>query len=81
MAQETIKKYDDEKRGVLFRNENPRSEKSPSYTGHIKIDGRWWRLAGWTQKSRAGDTYLSLSASVPTDEQLAKLEEKSTIPF
>ena len=43
---------DDNLRGVLFREQNKKSEKSPDFTGHLTIDGVRYRLAGWTREER-----------------------------
>lgn len=55
--------YDNEMRGVLFTNENKRTEKSPSMTGRVQIEGKEYRLAAWTQTSRTGKRFLSISVT------------------
>jgi uncharacterized protein (DUF736 family) len=51
--------------GSLFRENEKKSEKSPDYSGKIKINGKELRLAGWIKQTKSGDTYLSLAASEP----------------
>ena len=51
--------------GSLFREENKKSEKSPDYTGKVKIDGKELRIAGWIKQSKGGSNYLSLAFSEP----------------
>jgi len=58
------KQYDNEKRGVLFKQREKNNERSPDYTGNVTIDGKEWRLAGWIKEGRSGP-FLSLSVSEP----------------
>ena len=51
--------------GSLFREQEKKSEKSPDYTGKVKIDGKELRLAGWIKQTKSGDSYLSLALSEP----------------
>lgn len=53
--------------GSLFREQDKKSEKSPDYTGKVKIDGKELRIAGWIKQSKSGDSYLSLAISEPRD--------------
>lgn len=55
-------KVDKDNSGVLFRNDRKKEEKHPDYTGSLTIMSEKWRLAGWIKKSKAGQSYLSLSA-------------------
>lgn len=64
--------------GVLFRNDDKKSEKSPDYTGTAMIDGVEKRLAAWIKEGRKGK-FMSLSFSEPkeraTPESAAKVRE------
>jgi hypothetical protein len=51
--------------GSLFREKDKKSDKSPDYTGKVKINGKELRLAGWIKQTKGGDTYLSLAVSEP----------------
>ncbi len=53
--------------GSLFREQEKKSEKSPDYTGKVKIEGKELRLAGWIKQTKSGDTYLSLAVSEPRE--------------
>lgn len=68
--------YNNEMRGVLFPNENKRTEKSPDMTGKCQINGKEFRLAGWTQQTREGTPYLSLSV---TDPETQIVESQTTV--
>ena len=58
-------KFDDTNRGVLFRSrEAPKTDKHPSHSGTINIEGREYRLSGWMKQStKTGDKFLSLAVS------------------
>lgn len=64
--------------GILFRNLDKRSDKSPDYTGSAMIDGQEKRLSAWIKEGRRGK-FMSLSFSEPkeraTPEQAAKVRE------
>jgi hypothetical protein len=61
--------YDNNMTGVLFREQNKKSEKSPDMTGSITIDGVRYRLAGWTREGKDGRKFLSLAASLPEEQR------------
>ena len=48
--------------GSLYRNKKD-TPTSPDYTGNVEINGKKYRLAGWINKSKAGNNYLRLIAS------------------
>ena len=48
--------------GSLYRNKKEKPT-SPDYTGNVEINGKKYRLAGWINKSKAGNNYLRLIAS------------------
>lgn len=54
--------YDNEMRGVLFKQREKKSERSPDYTGNVTIGGVEYRLSGWARQGRSG-TFLSLAVS------------------
>jgi hypothetical protein len=63
--------------GSLYRNKKEKPT-SPDYTGNVEINGKKFRLAGWINKSKAGNNYLRLLASeVPeqTDVILSDVQE------
>jgi hypothetical protein len=53
--------YDNRNRGVLFRVDEKRSEKSPDLLGNIDVNGVEHQLSGWRKVSKNGVQYLSLS--------------------
>lgn len=54
-----------EKSGSLFKNAEKRSDKSPDYSGNLKLAGKLYRVAGWIKASAKGDKYMSLAISEP----------------
>lgn len=47
--------------GTLFKNENPKSDKSAPYTGSAKIDGIEYFCNAWINESKTGKKYFKLS--------------------
>lgn len=45
--------------GVLFKNWNKKSEKSPDYWGEAKVNGDDFKLAAWIKDGRKGK-FMSL---------------------
>jgi hypothetical protein len=54
--------------GTIYRNKKEKPT-SPDYTGNLEIDGKKYRLAGWINKSKAGNNYLRLLASEMQEQQ------------
>jgi hypothetical protein len=61
--------------GVLFRNDDKKSEKSPDYTGSAMIDGVEKRLAAWIKEGRKGK-FMSLSFSEPKERATPESAER-----
>lgn len=53
--------YDNTNRGVLFRNEQKRSDKQPDYSGTFNKDGTEFKIAGWEKVGKSGKAFISLS--------------------
>jgi uncharacterized protein (DUF736 family) len=53
--------YDNNNKGALFKNKDRQSENHPLYKGNITIDGVEYWLSSWLKKSKAGETFMSLS--------------------
>jgi hypothetical protein len=53
--------YDDELRGVLFREGEKKSDRAPDYRGSVQVEGKRYRLSGWLRESsKTGKRFLSL---------------------
>ena len=57
--------YDNTNRGVLFRENEKKSDKAPDYKGKLNVEGKEYELAGWIRVSKAGNKFLSVSVSEP----------------
>lgn len=56
------KEYDNNMRGVLFKNKDKDSDKHADYRGHCEIDGKQFWLDAWIKTPKAGgDKFMSLS--------------------
>jgi hypothetical protein len=61
MAREAHQSPDDN-RGALFKNpKKEEGDERPNYTGTITANGSPMWLSAWIQKSKAGETYMSLA--------------------
>ena len=47
--------------GALFTNTQRSSDRAPTHTGHVQIDGTRYRLAAWVKVSANGRHYFSLA--------------------
>jgi hypothetical protein len=59
-------------RGSLRAVENPKTEKHPTYTGSLEIDGRKFWLAGWRKRGDDGKYWLSLSVEAADPPEQTK---------
>lgn len=74
--------------GSLFKNDKRKSDKSPTMTGKIRIEGITYRLVAWTKGGTNGrDKFLSLKAE-PMDDQprrrggdAADADDETDLPF
>ncbi len=53
--------YDNELRGVLFPEEEKKSDRHPDFTGSVTVDGVDYRIAAWKRRSKAEKPFLSLT--------------------
>jgi hypothetical protein len=65
MANDFIPK---EGKGSLWKNDNPKSERSPQYTGNAMYEGKLIRFTGFINEAKSGKKYIGLNLS-PADEQ------------
>jgi hypothetical protein len=71
--------YDDNMKGVLFRTdpEKRKSDRSPDFNGHIKIDAEKFWVSGWIKTAKTtGKQFLSLSLTL-AEQSDANPEERS----
>lgn len=65
-----------EGKGTAFKNKNKTSDKHPSYTGTVLIDGKERWISVWGNKTQKGDTYLSFD--IKAKEVKEEKEEEET---
>lgn len=46
--------YDNEMRGVLFKNDKQGNDKRPDMTGEVTVHGVTYRVAAWARDSKRG---------------------------
>lgn len=62
--------FDDELRGVLFKNDKNGNENAPDYKGRCQIDGVEHPIAAWIKTSAKGVKFMSLSfVAAPSRER------------
>lgn len=69
--------------GVLFKNEKMTNEKSPMYMGKCMVNGKFYYVSGWVNKSNDGTkSFMSLRFNEPkTNEQNDPTVPEDDIPF
>lgn len=73
--------YDNEGKGVLFKNDQKGNEKAPWYKGKIQIQGRTYELAAWVRESKKdGSKFLSLVAADKTEDPGQNRREEPPMP-
>ena len=63
--------YDNNMRGVLFKNDRKETDKHPDYKGQCEIDRVEHWVSAWIKKDRNGKAFMSL-AFTPKDDQPAQ---------
>lgn len=53
--------FDNTNRGALFKADKQGNDRRPDYSGSLNVDGKEFFLDAWLKKSKAGQTYMSLS--------------------
>lgn len=53
--------YDNELRGVLFKNNKRTEDRQPQYTGNVQVEGREYWLSAWVKESKQGNKFFSLA--------------------
>jgi uncharacterized protein (DUF736 family) len=56
-----MSEYDNTSSGALFKNDKKESDNHPDYRGSINVAGTDYWLSAWIKKSKAGQTFMSLS--------------------
>lgn len=64
--------YDNTNRGVLFKNDEKRSDKSPDYSGNLNVDGVEFFLDAWVKEAQTGRKFMSVSVKVKDKQPQAQ---------
>ncbi len=65
--------YDNNMRGVLFKNEDKQSDKHADYRGQCEIDGKQCWVDAWIKTpKKGGNKFMSLSFKFKTPQQGGK---------
>ena len=76
--------FDNTNKGVLFIKHDRLSDRSPTMTGKININGEEFYLSGWTNyKKSDGEKYLSLAVTPVNKNNIPKnqMDGEIDIPF
>jgi hypothetical protein len=63
--------YDNNMRGVLFKNNKKQNDKSPEYKGQAEIDGQEYWLSAWIKDGKKGK-FMSLSFTAKEEKRPEK---------
>lgn len=71
---ETTMAYENNGKGVLFKNNRKEKDTHPDYQGNIEFKGGVpYKLSAWLKKDKNGNTYMSLSVGDVADSRPAPL--------
>jgi hypothetical protein len=75
--------YDNELKGVLFKNGEKSKDEDRDYSGSATINGCEYWLSGWKRTSKSGTPFLSLSfkPKEPAAKPKAKPDFNDDIDF
>lgn len=74
--------YDNNNRGVLFKNDKGGNDKRPDYRGSATIDGVDLNVSAWIKRSqKTGDAYMSLSFEPKKDAPKKRAPVMDETPF
>jgi hypothetical protein len=63
-----------EGQGSLFKNTKKTSPNQPDSYGSIMINGKEWRVSGWTKQGKT-DKFISLQLSEPREQTSSRHQE------
>lgn len=70
------KEYDNELRGVLFKNDRKEQDSHPDYKGTAQIDGTEYWLSAWIKEGQKGK-FMSLSFKAKDGNAVAPSQQKA----
>ena len=66
--------YNNENRGILFRNDKKTEDRHPDFNGSINANGVDYWLSGWIKESKEGKKFFSLSVK-PKEQQARQVSQ------
>jgi hypothetical protein len=63
--------------GSLWPNDNPRSEKSPQFTGTCVIEGKKYKFSGFKNETKEGRKYIGTTFQPFEEDAGSKFTSKS----
>ena len=63
--------YDNDNRGVLFKNKEKKQDTHADYQGNITVEGQELWLNAWIKKDKNGNNYMSLSVKAKQSPGIA----------
>jgi hypothetical protein len=70
--------YDNTNKGVLFNEKEIKSDKHPTMTGKLDVEGKEYRIAAWEKEGKAG-TFLTLAISEPKKPEQQGFEKARAV--
>jgi hypothetical protein len=68
-------------RGILFRNFRKKQPRHPDFIGEATIDGRKFKLAGWTKPGKRGEFHsLAFTEEKPPSEEAPRESGSHNVP-
>ena len=67
--------YDNNMRGVLFKNDRKETSNHPDYKGTCEINGAQYWMSAWLKQDKNGRTFMSHSFSVKEDKPQSQHNE------
>lgn len=61
--------YDNNNRGVLFKNNKRTNERQPEYNGSVEVNNVEYYISAWVKQSKNGNKFFSLSFTPKGEQQ------------
>lgn len=68
--------YDNELKGVLFKNNKKEKEQHPDYKGQATIEGKEYWVSSWINTNKEGNKYMALNFQLKENQQQAPKESE-----
>lgn len=66
-----------ENTGALFINNRKRKPSDPDRTGTLNVGGTEYRISGWLNKTKKGETYMRLALGLGREGEARPQEEEN----